>query len=177
MPFQINRSGRKVVEDFQRLLQTGDMAKLTPGLYYALTQHGGFIAHFDIHGFRATYQDKLSELIEGEMYPLDNTYRWRESMHHLKDSVYTDGMTAHDVMRDISTLADNGRPQIVERESNRDARYVIAGHVDSDDGTLYWSNDDGWGHLSTATVFSQHEQEILPLPLGWFTRWVMLPNV
>lgn len=56
-------------------------------------------------------------------------------------------------------------------------RYVIAGYVDDEDGTLYWSNDDGWGHLASATVFSQAERcgEYVNLPMDDDARWVQLP--
>lgn len=57
--------------------------------------------------------------------------------------------------------------------------YVIAGPVDPEDGTLYWSNVDGWGFLSTATVFSEAEQESSELPWGDHDdpRWVKLPQI
>lgn len=56
--------------------------------------------------------------------------------------------------------------------------YVIAGYVDIEDGTLYWSNTDGWVHLSTATVFTEAEYDNGHgnLPLGDNARWVQLPT-
>jgi hypothetical protein len=58
--------------------------------------------------------------------------------------------------------------------------YVIAGKVDDEDGTLYWSNADGWGFLSTATVFTAEEfnddKGNLPL-FDDEARWVELPDM
>ncbi len=50
--------------------------------------------------------------------------------------------------------------------------YVIAGPRDDDDGTLYWSNTDGWGWAADATVFTAAERETLRLPIGDDARWV-----
>jgi hypothetical protein len=57
--------------------------------------------------------------------------------------------------------------------------YVIAGPVDSEDGTLFWSNDDGWGFLSTATVFTEAEWDTGKgnLPMDDDARWVRMPAV
>ena len=52
--------------------------------------------------------------------------------------------------------------------------YVISGYVDSEDGTLYWSNEDGWVFLSDATVFTKAERETLNLPEGE-AEWIALP--
>ena len=57
--------------------------------------------------------------------------------------------------------------------------YVIAGKVDDEDGTLFWSNTDGWGFLSTATVFTAEEYNDDKGNLPLFddeARWVELPD-
>jgi hypothetical protein len=60
------------------------------------------------------------------------------------------------------------------------ASYVIAGYVYTEDGTLYWSNLDGWVDLSTATVFTERDRHDLHLPIGdpgeHEPRWVKLPS-
>lgn len=113
--YQINRTGDKVVKDFQRLCQTGDVAKITPGLYYALTMHGGFIAHYSIEGFRAHFAGRITDLLNGELTPLWDTMRVQYPA--LQDSVYSDGMTAAEVMRDISRVAQSARSIVAKRET------------------------------------------------------------
>lgn len=111
------QKGDSVVKAFQRLVQTGDVEKITPALYHCLTQSGGFIAHFNLHGFREVYRGRVGELIAGEFYPLDIPARWQvDRMQHLEDSGYADGMSAGDVMRDIATLARNGGGLVRQRE-------------------------------------------------------------
>ncbi|MBI2851274.1 MAG: hypothetical protein HYX80_09620 [Chloroflexi bacterium] len=46
----------KVLEQWERFLKSGlDKERFTKLLYHHLIQHCSFIAHFDIHGFYATY--------------------------------------------------------------------------------------------------------------------------
>lgn len=103
--YHYKRSGKQVVAAFERLLKTGDVEKITPGLYDVLIQHGGFIAHYDIHVFRATFKNKMTELLAGEFYRLDDPARWEaDRMAHLEDADYSDGQTAGDVMRAIARI-------------------------------------------------------------------------
>ena len=42
------------------------------------------------------------------------------------------------------------------------AEWVV---VNDDDPHLYWSNEDGWGDLASATVFASGERDTVRLPL------------
>jgi hypothetical protein len=62
-------------------------------------------------------------------------------------------------------------------------RYVILSDFeDAEDGVLYWSNEDGWGSRSTATVFTEAERDDVRMPLeaaGWMrvnNDWARLHN-
>lgn len=112
--FHHNYIGAGIVADFRRLLTTRDMTKLTPRLYNALTLHGGFIAHYSLDGFRATFDGKLGELLAGEFYPLTDPDRF--DWPALEDSDYRDGMTARDVMRAIAQVGAELAPQVREME-------------------------------------------------------------
>jgi hypothetical protein len=125
--YQRKYSGRGIVSDFRRLLKTGDVSKLTPRLYHCLTLSGGFIAHYDLNGFRATFDGRLGELLAGEFYPLDNPERWApERMQHLEDSVYRDGMTAGDIMRAIAEIGAELAPMVRARETAKRRMAEIA---------------------------------------------------
>lgn len=47
--------------------------------------------------------------------------------------------------------------------------YVIA----NEKGTEFWSNDDGWVDIASASRFSKQDTELLNLPVGghWVTLW------
>lgn len=123
--YQINRTGDKVVKDFQHLCQTGDVDKITPGLYRHLILYGGFIAHYSIYGFRDHYRGAVSALLDGESGSLCDSWVW-ETRTHLKDSVYTDDMTAYDVMQSICKIAQTARAVIAERENEKRREAHIA---------------------------------------------------
>ncbi len=131
-------NGHGVVEDFRRLLDTGDMSKLTPRLYEFLTMSGGFIAHFNLNGFRSTYSGRLSELLDGEMTsftrhdPRESPYRERLGGQepkvyggapwegaHLEDSGYKDGLSAADVMAEVCAAACELEGDVRRREQTQ----------------------------------------------------------
>jgi hypothetical protein len=109
--YPINRKGARVVADFERVLETMNVDKITPGLYHALTMHGGFIAHFDIHGFRDVFRGRLTELLAGEFYRLDDVETF-ERRHDLDDSGYSDGLSAKQVMMMIARVGARHRSQV-----------------------------------------------------------------
>ena len=45
--------------------------------------------------------------------------------------------------------------------------------IQNEKGTEYWSNDDGWVDIKSATPFSEQEKLTLNLPIGgkWTTLW------
>lgn len=116
--YQDRCQGRGVVVDFRRLLTTGDVEKITPRLWRALIQHGGFIAHYDLHGFRTTYRDRLTELLQGECYSLTDPECWARK-GYLKESGYADGWSARDVMHAIATVGAELAPMVRAREQTR----------------------------------------------------------
>lgn len=108
-------SGRGIVADFRRLLETGDMSKLTPRLYNCLTLSGGFIAYFNIDGFRAHYDGRLTELLRGETQSLTDPARF--TWPALEDTGYRDGVTAGDVMRAIAKIGAEMEWSVRTRET------------------------------------------------------------
>lgn len=114
--FTIKGSGAGVVKDFERLLKTGDMTKLTPRLYHHLIQYSGFIAHYDIHGFRSEYAGRLVPLLHGELEDLRDIDRARRRVD-TRGSVYErDGLTAGEVNVRLCEIAIRLYDQVYARE-------------------------------------------------------------
>jgi hypothetical protein len=44
---------------------------------------------------------------------------------------------------------------------------IVSDFEDDEDGVLYWSNEDGWGHRATATVFAETNWDLPMESLGW----------
>lgn len=97
--YEVNRQGYKVIMDLKRFLDTGDSKKITRGLYEELTQHCGFIAHYDLHNFRRVFDRDPQKLLRGEFYPIAD----------LPDPVsiyeYSDGLSSTEVIEGFRRLA------------------------------------------------------------------------
>lgn len=49
---------RRAFRTFQKVIRSRSIERLDKNLYRHLTQHCGFIAHFDIEGFKAAYRGR-----------------------------------------------------------------------------------------------------------------------
>jgi hypothetical protein len=118
------RKGEKVIADFRKLLETGDMKYLNEGVYHQLTMRHGFIAHYGLGGFRSHYEGRLGKLLDGEgmetllkpaYYPALDEPRY--------SSGYADGLSAWEVKQAFGQIA---------RECEDDVRYREAVKVRDD---------------------------------------------
>jgi hypothetical protein len=75
----------------------------------------------------------------------------------------------------VESLAD-GIDALVAGEIGEEVEnnyIIVSNYEDDEDGVLYWSNEDGWGHRSTATLFTEADTDTydgLSLPIeaaGW----------
>ena len=52
-----------VVKNFKKIIESRDICKMNKELYQFLNLHCGFIAHYNLDGFKATYKDQKILLI------------------------------------------------------------------------------------------------------------------
>jgi hypothetical protein len=102
--------GASVVGAFRRYLESDDPAKITAPLRDFLMMACGFIAHFDLHGFRGAYPHAALMLEElraysGEMKLLVDGIR-------PASRVYRDGMTDAEISVEFSRLINEHRDQV-----------------------------------------------------------------
>jgi hypothetical protein len=108
--------GKGIVAAWRRYLESGDSSKITDALYRFIELKCGYIAHFDLHGFRAYYRD-AAKMLDGELYPSV----WRKGgsggpVAH-SASVYTDGLSDQDVYGQMVAIAEELRAMVLERAS------------------------------------------------------------
>jgi hypothetical protein len=122
--------GKSIVDAWRRYLQTGDSGKITEALYSFIHMKCGYIAHFNLTGFRSVYADP-ARMLEGELY----ANVWREGgqggpVEH-SASVYTDGLTDQDVYEQMVEIAETLRADIFARSSNeqRDSELRLAREI------------------------------------------------
>jgi hypothetical protein len=120
--------GKGVVAAMRRYLETGDSEKITTPLYRFLTLKCGFIAHYDLHGFRHVYRDPADLIaarhdgMTGSRF--DDHPRSRPVEH--SQSVYTDGLTSVEVYEQMAALVAEKREDVTARSQAQERLREVA---------------------------------------------------
>jgi hypothetical protein len=96
--------GRSVIDAFRRYLETDDAEKITKPLYGFLTSVCGFIAHYDLEGFRHTYPN--AHLLLKFMAADRGLMGMLRCGQRLPERVYRDGMIDAEVCEELATLVE-----------------------------------------------------------------------
>ena len=110
----------------------------------------GFGASVVSHSFSYSSEDGKYELavlrFEGDSFEL--TY----------DTSITSGV--------IGYLKPSEVDELLEKIEKLQSYIAIKGERDDDFEPLYWSNEDGWVDIKSATRFTEHESIVLELPIS-----------
>jgi len=121
--------GRSVVDSFGRYVLSDDPEKISGPLRDFLMGVCGFIAHFDLGGFRGTYGH--AHLLLEEMASYSGEMPHLISGRRPPCRVYSDGMTDAEVCQEIAALVDAMRDEAAARYarsvSDEVARRVVDG--------------------------------------------------
>ena len=98
--------GASVVSSWNRYLLSGDSQKITKSLYTFLTMKCGYIAHFDIHGFRSNFANP-QDLLRGESSPAtwDPHSDMGRPVEH-SQYVYSDGKSSDEVYQEMLNIVE-----------------------------------------------------------------------
>jgi hypothetical protein len=107
---------KAIVNNVKLVFKTRDINKLNGTAYRFITLYHGFIAHYDLGGFRNTYQGLLTQLaknlLTSEGYSSDMNYNYKAARQHLLGHWADQGGMAYqksvgDAMLGIIAVADN----------------------------------------------------------------------
>lgn len=110
-PWLEKRNGQSVIAEFRRYVESDDAKKIGEGLYHFLHQKGGFIAHYNLDGFRHEFADPaylLSELFA-------EARGWGPGWRRGDQWAYKDGMTSREVGDAILAFAEEQLGMVAER--------------------------------------------------------------
>lgn len=117
-----SHNGTQVIAAFERYLTTGKPSHLTRPLYDYLTTRAGFIAHHNIHHFRALYRD-----------PADLLRATHEALPALQPhsplaavTVYQDAVTSREVGERLAELIKQHTPMVLAHSRRQRAAAEIA---------------------------------------------------
>lgn len=122
--------GKGIVAAWRRYLESGDTGKITPALYHFISMKCGYIAHYDLNGFRHVYADP-AQMLKGELYAtVWEAGGYGGPVEH-SASVYTDGMTDQDVYKQMVLIAEELRVMVFQRSATNLAanELVLAEHL------------------------------------------------
>ena len=110
-PYVVKRAGKTVVQQFRKYTTTMDPKAIDVALYeWSIYDGPGDIAHFNLHGFRATYPHPA---LYYELLLCPWLERQKQNNWYLPSVyVYTDGLTSHDVRDQILRIAVEWRQRV-----------------------------------------------------------------
>lgn len=127
--------GQSVIDAFRRYLESDDSTKITASLRDFLMMVCGFIAHYDLNGFRGTYPHAHLLLEEMRGYAGELTYLI--DGHRPPGRVYRDGMTDTAVCVEMAALIELHRTG-AERNYTRAIGESVARQVIEGARLLQW---------------------------------------
>lgn len=92
-----------IVNSFKTVFLTGDIEKLTPAAYKYIYQASGFIAHYNLHGFRDAYREVT--LLKQDILRQAESNLWKNFSPQDKDyDYYMEKSAVYRSLVSLSTL-------------------------------------------------------------------------
>jgi len=109
----------KVVKNFRKVIESRDINKMNKELYQFLNLHCGFIAHYDINGFKSVYSAP-KDFAEVFIRHFDNEHRYFNGIYHCHEEQYEDtGFTKGDIKEEFNRIVDQHKCAIGRWAENR----------------------------------------------------------
>lgn len=118
-----------VIKNFKEVIEMRDITRMNKELYEFLILHCGFIAHYDINGFKATYERPM-DFAEIFIRHFDREHRYYNGVYACHESPYKDtGLTKAEIKSAFEKIVDQHKEQIhlwaeVEIRKERYAVYL-----------------------------------------------------
>ena len=116
-----------VIKNFQEVIENKDIDRMNKELYNFLILYSGFIAHYDINGFKATYQSPR-DFAEVFIRHFDRDHSYYNGVYSCHESPYKDtGMTKAGIKREFEKIVNLHKESITRwaKEEARKERYAV----------------------------------------------------
>ena len=116
-----------VIKNFKEVIENKDIDRMNKELYEFLHLHCGFIAHYDINGFKATYKSPR-DFAEVFIRHFDREHRYYSRIYSCHEEVYKEtGFTKAQIKREFEKLVDHHKEEISRwaREVQKQERYAL----------------------------------------------------
>ena len=116
-----------VIKNFQKVIENRDINIMNKELYEFLNLCCGFIAHYNINGFKDTYKSP-GDFAEVFIRHFDKTHRYYNGIYACHESPYKDtGLTKAEIKREFEKIVERHKNEISQwaREDQRNERYAL----------------------------------------------------
>ena len=104
-----------VIKNFQQVIENRDIDRMNKELYEFLNLYCGFIAHYDINGFKATYKSPR-DFAEVFIRHFDREHRYYNGIYSCHESPYKEtGMTKAEIKREFELIVQYHKNRIIQR--------------------------------------------------------------
>ena len=101
-----------VVRCFKRVIESRDINKMTKELYEFLILHCGFIAHYNIHGFKSTYSPP-NEFADVFIRHFDKDHQYFDGIYRCHEEQYKDtGFTKAEIKEEFNRIVEIHKDKI-----------------------------------------------------------------
>ncbi len=116
-----------VIRNFQQVIENKDIGRMNKELYEFLNLHCGFIAHYNIDGFKATYKSPR-DFTEVFIRHFDRQHRYYSGIYACHESPYKEtGMTKAQIRREFDRIVELHKERIIRwaQDEQRQERYSL----------------------------------------------------
>ena len=116
-----------VVRNFKKVIERRYMGHMRKELYEFLHLHCGFIAHYDINGFKATYS-RPEDFADVFIRHFDSEHRYFNGAYPCHDNPYkSTGYTKADIKQEFFRIVDRHKSAIIRwaEKQQRNERYAM----------------------------------------------------
>ena len=116
-----------LIKNFKEVIENKDIGRMNKELYEFLHLHCGFIAHYDINGFKATYKSPR-DFAEVFIRHFDREHRYYSGIYRCHEEVYKEtGFTKAQIKREFERIVDCHKEEISQwaREEQKQERYAL----------------------------------------------------
>ena len=108
-----------VVRNFKRVIEARDISLMNKELYQFLNLHCGFIAHYDINGFKANYSAP-KDFTEVFIRHFDHDHRYFDGVYPCHEESYKDsGFTKAEIKEEFNRIIKMHKDAISKWAENR----------------------------------------------------------